>query len=594
MNNIKLSHNQIGYHNKLMSWVKKQPNFKGVIPYYFTPIVENQIQFDSYNFNKDENVFYVSKEVVSKIPICNIEITTDKDCNIKSITLIISQNGKLFKVISEKDYGIIKSRYLIDSKGIFKNYEKCNLIPFDGEYKEYRWNNQKIGNGCSELNKVFNYNNGIKNGECRTYYKGEYPYYYKKIDSNYEEIYWYELFTYNFGKKEGFYENTKKLERGFFLNGKRVGEWIVEPPKDLRIPNFNQKNNRSYGMEDLDRIKCNYVNSKLDGKWIGIDFYDFFGIDNNFGVSKKIGGEFVDGKLDGEFYSEFWNNKFLIINGNFKNNNEVGKWTFKKNDMSPLDKRLIDDNQKNKQWFYFDRNLGGKIICSIDEIVDYTIETKIYDGSSNSCIVYSKTETYVNDEVLEINVFDNSENNKNYILKKETSPFIEYTNKFIPIEYQNIGLSLYQFNGRILNNNEEQHLSIVTKSENFLGYKKINNELLLKNGYSITTIEKDRFDRRKSTLYPSLPLNSDDFYKMGEFQSIEIRLGNNIDKLVSINDEILDIGDNKKEDELKNKWKVKKLQLIKNVVEILINEKEKELNEIIEKKSKEFTLFPMD
>ena len=94
-NNIKLLEKQIGSDNEsLMEWVKKQPNFKGVIPFKFTPIVENQKQYDSYNFEIDDNIYYIQERKLKEIPLVNLEITTDKDCNINSLTMIITKKGK--------------------------------------------------------------------------------------------------------------------------------------------------------------------------------------------------------------------------------------------------------------------------------------------------------------------------------------------------------------------------------------------------------------------------------------------------------------------------------------------------------------------
>lgn len=217
-NNYKLFQKQIGHNDEsLMCWVKTQPNFKGVIPFHFTPIVENQKQYDSYKIDIDEDVFFISKNDVSNIPLELVEIITDKECKITSITLIVNQKDKLFKVITQKDYGVIKSRYQIDSKGLFKNYEKCDLVPYEGEYKEYRFNNNRYGR--SELNKVFNYKNGIKHGECRTYYKGDYPFYILKDNSD-TKFYWYEMFTFNLGKKKVCMKIQKTWKEVIFLKGK--------------------------------------------------------------------------------------------------------------------------------------------------------------------------------------------------------------------------------------------------------------------------------------------------------------------------------------------------------------------------------------
>ena len=54
-----------------------------------------------------------------------------------SVTLLVTKNNKLYEVKSDKNYGLIKSRYTIDDKGKFENYDKCKLIPFTGRYLEW-------------------------------------------------------------------------------------------------------------------------------------------------------------------------------------------------------------------------------------------------------------------------------------------------------------------------------------------------------------------------------------------------------------------------------------------------------------------------
>ena len=588
MNNKKLLINKIGDNDNLINWVKKQPNFKGVIPFYFTPIVENQKQYDLYNFEVSNSQNFVSERNIKGIPLQNVEITTDVNCNINSITLIITLNNKVYKVVSNNDYGIIKSRYLIDSKGLFKNYEKCELVLFEGEYIEYRLNEKRYSDDRIEFNKVFNYKNGIKDGQCKTFYKGDYPYH-SFNSSNGGDIYWYELITYLNGKKEGLYENTKNVERGSLVNGKRVGEWIVQPPKDIRIPNFNitKRNND----EVFDRIKCNYSNSKLNGKWVGITLNEFFGLSESSKTIHKIGGVFKNGIMNGKFYSEYWNDEYKIVKGEFKNNLKFGNWSNKISDVSFIgDWTSHKDFSKGKNWYN-----NNKCFTS-DEIDNYQIITEDFGDSLSfyNTEKSRKIETFKNNELVEISVSNNSEIRNSFTLKRYTSPLNNFTKEYIPSEFQNIGFSLYQYDGRILKDGEEKFLRLWIKDENVLGYRGINEHLLLENGYSITTIGKNRFDKRKSKTYPSLPLNSNDYYELGEYNTLTIELDRVENKFVSIDNELYLIGDSKNENETKNKLEDKKQQIIKKVVNLLIVEKENELNKIKEKESKEFSCFPMD
>lgn len=391
------------------------------------------------------------------------------------------------------------------------------------------------------------------------------------------------------------YENTKNLERGNIFKGKRVGEWIVEPPKDTHIPNFNQKNNRSYGMEDLDRIKCSFIDSKLDGKWEGVSFNDFFGIKSKFENLRKVGGEFVDGKLNGEFYSEFWNNNFFVVRGKYENNIKIGKWIYKiNNNLSSNEKFTINDFPKGKNWYIFDRINNEEKYYSNDEVVDFNLETYHFGGKSNNDLLYTKIETILNNEIVEIKVIDDSEKRKSFNLTKGQSPFSQFTEIYIPNEYQNLGFSLTHFEGWVSVKNKELYHQIKVNSENVFGYDEINEQLLLQNGYSFTKVGKDRYDRRKTKTYPSLPSNYNDFYGMGEFQTLDIEIGYEpFKKIVFINNKLFEF-DNNKESKTSIKLKEEKQYLIKEIVDLLINEKLKELNCQKTKLTKEFSFFPMD
>lgn len=590
MNNIKLINNQIGNNNNLMNWVKTQPNFKGVIPYYFTPIVENQKQYDLYNFEENENIYFVRKEDVSKIPLKNIEITTDNECNITSITLIISIKDKLFRVVSQKNYGVIKSRYLVNPKGDFKNYDKCDLIPFDGEYKEYRWNNKGYGNDCSELNKVFNYCNGIKDGECRTYYSGNYPFHLFKSEQTDVKIYWYEMFTYYFGKKEGLYENTKKLERGMIQNGKRVGEWIVEPPKDVRIPNFNNM----YGGEyKLDRMKCTYLNNKLEGKWEGITRDEYFGKPKQKDSIHKVIGEFKNGYMDGDFYSEFWNNEFEIIKGKFKNNSLDGEWTTKVSEVSCLRKWSDESFPENKIWVTWDPKGENQLLLTSEEVDNYEIISDVYLEQSHRRSLKRKVESFVKNELISVEFTDYSgDYYSSYELVKEKSPFDKYIEKYLPEEYQNKGFTINKFNGNISDGGNLKNITINRGKENILGYGNFCDNLLLENGYSITKIGKDFVDKRKSKSYPSLPSNSVKYFEIGQYDTLSINFYGEKIELISIDNEVYELG----KIDSKVKWEEKKQQIINNVVNLLMESKKKELKEIKEEQevSNTFSFYPMD
>jgi hypothetical protein len=96
-----------------------------------------------------------------------LEIETDKNGNIQSVTLLHYQKGKLYKVISEKDYGIIKSRFEMSNKISNKDrgvipYHKCKLVPFEGKMSVYFMD--KYSREKYSLKFEQNFTNGLKDG----------------------------------------------------------------------------------------------------------------------------------------------------------------------------------------------------------------------------------------------------------------------------------------------------------------------------------------------------------------------------------------------------------------------------------------------
>jgi hypothetical protein len=598
-NNINLFENQLGYHHQesLIKWVKKQPNFKGIIPFHFTPIVESQKEYDLFKFEID-SYSRIDTNSVKRIPTQLVEITTNKDCKINSITMVVNKNGKQYKVISKKDYGIIKSRYLLDSKGSFKNYEKCDLVPFDGEYKEYRWNNKGYGDDNIELNKVFNYKNGVKHGECKTYYKGDYPYH--RIGNNIDENkrYWYEMFSYVNGIKEGLYENTKFLERGYLLNGKRVGEWIVRISDDIWIPNFSERYKKDVEEQETHRIKCNYMDYKLEGKWEGITMKEFFGIEDEDKIG-KVGGEFKNGIMDGEFYSEFWNGKYHILQGKYKNNTMDGNWYEKSSEgISPLHTtyyftkdKLNELREEGKLWCYW--NKKGREYLSSDEVDDYKIITSLYRGldGKRGNQLGSTHEIYKNRELVSVKI-ENLEGSCYTIkLEKGINPFHEYTKNWIPSSYENKGLSITSYMGRKDGKDENERIQFQIHENNVFGYNGFCGETLLEFGYPFTHEGKSRYDKRKIKTYPTLPSMKDDLYELGKYYSSDYQYGEKSKSLTSIDGEVFEGEFRSRNSE---NFKSKKEEVTKKVVNLLKERREKELEEIKKKDLKEFSLFPMD
>ena len=175
------------------------------------------------------------------------------------------------------------------------------------------------------VNKDYNYTNGVKDGVCKTYYKGEYPHHYLDGTGYTNRVDWFESIQFNNGKKEGEYINTKTLERGQILDGKRVGEWIITPPEELKglIGHSDRYNSTT------SRIKCNYINGVPHGKWFGINTKDFF----NPNIKQRkyiesIHGWYNEGKSEGSFNMTFGMEK-SVLNGEFKNGKKIGEWVEK-------------------------------------------------------------------------------------------------------------------------------------------------------------------------------------------------------------------------------------------------------------------------
>ena len=602
-NNINLFENQFGYHHKetLFKWVKEQPNFKGIIPFHFTPIVENQKEYDLYKFELDDKSRFFEMGI-ENIPTQLVEIITDKDCKVTSVTMVISKNGKQYKVISNKDYGIIKSRYMVDSKGKFINYEKCDLVPFNGEYKEYRWNNQRYGDDKIELNKVFNYKNGIKHGECKTYYKGDYPYH--RIGSYKDENnqYWYEMFSYVNGTKEGLYENTKFLERGNLKNGKRVGEWIVRISDDIWIPNFSKRYKKNIEEQETHRIKCFYMDYKLEGKWEGITMNEFFGIKDDDKIG-KVGGEFKNGIMDGDFYSEFWNGKYIIYKGKYKNNVMYGEWYEKLGEnVVPLKEYQSNKNGEvnkllgeGKIWYdYKDRFQVGYDSCfSSDEIKNYTTEVSFFDGEryGRGIKLSSTKEFYENGELNGVFIENKEDTTYTIELDKGINPFHEYTKDWIPSPYKNKGFSVSEYSGKKDGKDDNERIQFRIKENNILGHNGFCDDTLLRYGYPYTHQGKCVYDRRKKDTYPTLPSIKDDLYEMGKYYSTDYQYGEDRFSLYSIDGELFK---GEFRDFEPQNFESKCEEIIKRVVNLLKERREKELEEIKKKESEEFNLFPMD
>lgn len=239
---------------------------------WFVPIVKNQTEMDE--LIEIKNNTYPNCSMKRNFPNTLLEVTKDDEGNPTSIYVLYSKGGKLFKVVSQKDYGVIKSRMELKN-GKYVPYEKCDLVPFDGTVEEY---------DNHTLIKSISYKNGLKDGQSFTYYK-EWKSIRNEETKEWEKKFFYEKTTYKNGKKNGEYENTKYGTKGNYINNKKNGVWkdstknickslstSYQSKYDVSkydVKEFIERNFgvfNSYDWSDLDRVSTVfYVNDVLNG-----------------------------------------------------------------------------------------------------------------------------------------------------------------------------------------------------------------------------------------------------------------------------------------------------------------------------------------
>ncbi|NVK76013.1 MAG: hypothetical protein HWE24_21260 [Oceanospirillaceae bacterium] len=320
--------------------LKEKENFKGVVKNWFIPIITEQSLMDKVlNLENEHNngySWYLSNESFDMFPQSKLYVEIENG-ELTSVEVLFNKGKKLYKVISQKDYGVVKSRMELNDKGRLVPYGKCDLIPFEGEYQE--WNLQKNRRNYSSelfLSQSSNYSDGLKDGESFTYYKtgrwDELSYFKNKFKTeDYPTS--FEKTTFVKGKKEGEYINTKSGVEGNYINDKRSGVWLMnndvfsseiysETERDI-LEFFKTKEyywSSDIGMKNQP-IEVNYVNGILHGKFrtLNDSVYGNFELGKMNGVLKQhsvshtdeddefVGGvdrvsQIVDGKLIGIDY----------------------------------------------------------------------------------------------------------------------------------------------------------------------------------------------------------------------------------------------------------------------------------------------------
>jgi hypothetical protein len=203
----------------------------------------------------------------------------------------------------------------------------------------------------------------------------------------------------------------------------------------------------------------------------------------------------------------------------------------------------------------------------------------------------STQETYKNGELVSVGIENSEDFCYTIELEKGINPFHEYTKNWIPSSYENKGLSITSYMGRKDGKDENEIIQFHIHKNNVFGYHRFCDKTLLEFGYPYTHEGKSRYDRRKKETYPTLPSMKDDLYELGKYYSSDYQYGEKSISLTSIDGEVF-------ENEFRNRnsenFKSKKEEVIKKVVNLLKERREKELEEIEKKDLKEFSLFPMD
>lgn len=245
-----------------------QKNIKKVVRMGTIPITTSKEQMNG--FINENHLGWKNK--FNHIPYMDWEVETNDEGKLTSITLIQKIKGKYYKVISQKDYGVIKSRFKIDKNGKFENYEKCDLVPYNGEMEIYTIDKSDRGYHSEHLEYSLSIKDGVLDGKSIRYYKSD--------DCFSEET------TYKNGKKDGFYKNEKNGVEGNYVNGKKDGDWVenLNLRKMFDSETLRIKFERFYLYNLISNFNVKYVNGKLNGKFHG----------------KDVSGYFIDGKLCGE------------------------------------------------------------------------------------------------------------------------------------------------------------------------------------------------------------------------------------------------------------------------------------------------------
>jgi len=227
---------------------------EGSIRTPFVPIVKEQSIMDEVIKIESEIVGFKClgyNYFLGKIfPNTLLEVNKDDEGNLTSIYVLYPIGGKLYKVVSQKDYGVIKSRMELKN-GKYIPYDKCDLVPFEGTIEEY---------DGQRLVKSITYKNGVKDGECFSYYVG--------------------------GDRENDEEKTYHIIK--FVDGKKTNSKLISSNKFDRIPSKLTTQTNQFLTEDIfytivhNGLYPSSLESFLE-KFVVLNNTDF--VTNDYGIS---------------------------------------------------------------------------------------------------------------------------------------------------------------------------------------------------------------------------------------------------------------------------------------------------------------------
>ncbi len=275
---------------------------KGFGRNWFVPIVKEQSDMD--NLIRIRNSSYPNYSMERNFPNILLDVNKDDEGNLISIYVLYQKGGKLFRVVSKKDYGVIKSRMEFKN-GKYIPYDKCDLVPFDGTIEEYDY--------YETLIKSISYKDGKKDGESITYYKD-----WKLLrNENTNELvkeYYYEKTTFKNGKKNGEFENTKYGTKGNYLNNKKNGVW-KDSYKNI-CKSLSTSHQSKFDLSQWD-VKS-FIKRNL-GIFSDCDFDKLERVGTVFYVNDVLNGDFKIDNWEGKFELGLPNGVVTQIRGyNFK------------------------------------------------------------------------------------------------------------------------------------------------------------------------------------------------------------------------------------------------------------------------------------